>query len=101
MRALYNSAGEPVDFSPALDHGIDMLAPDKEVCEPPRDGANCPRQDTCDNYEEPEEDEEEEQDEEDNDSEDDEDEDNRKRTKKRTNPNRMKTAKIWTKTIPS
>lgn len=92
VRTLYNSSGELVDFSQALDNGIDMLAPDKEVCEPPRDCADCPRQDTCDNYEEPEEDEEpeeeeeqeededqddeeEEQDEEDNDSKEDEDED--------------------------
>lgn len=84
VRTLYNPSGELVDFSQALDNGIDMLAPDNEVCEPPRDCADCPRQDTCDNYEEPEEeeeqeegeeDEEEEQDEEDNDSEEDEDED--------------------------
>ncbi len=60
VRTLYNPAGETIDFSAALDHGIDMLAPDKTVCEPPEDCRHCPQQDTCDNYEEPEEEEEEE-----------------------------------------
>ncbi len=32
------------------------LAPEKTVCEPPRDCRNCPRQHTCENYEEPAED---------------------------------------------
>jgi hypothetical protein len=36
------------------------LAPEKTVCEPPRDCRNCPRQHTCENYEEPAEDDEEE-----------------------------------------
>jgi hypothetical protein len=37
------------------------LAPEKTVCEPPRDCRNCPRQHTCENYEEPAEDDEEEE----------------------------------------
>ncbi len=64
VRTLYNPAGETIDFSAALDHGIDMLAPDKTVCEPPEDCRHCPRQNTCDNYEEPEEEEEQEAEEE-------------------------------------
>jgi hypothetical protein len=36
----------------------DTLAPEKTICEPPRDCRNCRNQDTCENYEEDEEDEE-------------------------------------------
>jgi hypothetical protein len=54
VRTLYNPSGDTIDFSAALEEGIDMLAPDKTVCEPPQDCRNCPTQATCDNYEEPE-----------------------------------------------
>ena len=73
VRNLYDPAGDPLDFSDALDNGIDMLAPDKEVCEPPHDCRHCPKQDSCENYEEPEDDEEEEFEEEENDEVDEED----------------------------
>ena len=58
VRVLYSPENDEVDFSTALDNGTVMLAPDKTVCEPPQDCRACPRQNTCDNYEEPEEEEE-------------------------------------------
>lgn len=33
----------------------DTLAPEKIVCEPPHDCRNCPKQETCDDYEDPDE----------------------------------------------
>jgi len=42
VRTLFNPAGETIDFSAALDHGIDMLAPDKTVCEPPTTADTAP-----------------------------------------------------------
>ncbi len=45
------------------------LAPEKSVCEPPCDCRDCPRQHTCENYEEPEEEEQEEEEEEEQDTE--------------------------------
>ncbi|MGA8090349.1 MAG: hypothetical protein WCA10_23955 [Terracidiphilus sp.] len=69
VRTLYNLAGAPVDpSSTAFDDDAELLAPDKTVCEPPHDCPNCPRQETCDNYQEPDDDDEE-------DSEDEQDED--------------------------
>jgi hypothetical protein len=59
VRTLYNSAEEPLDLSDALDNGAEILAPGKTICEPPQDCRNCPKQNSCPNYEEPEEDEEE------------------------------------------
>ena len=77
VRTLHNHSGEEVDFFEALDNGAEILAPDKEICEPPRDCRNCSRQDSCSRYEEPDEDEEEDEEEteEDDDSEGDEEED--------------------------
>jgi len=56
---VHNVSGEAVDFSEALDNGAEILAPDKTVCEPPNDCRNCPKQNSCRNYEEPEDEEEE------------------------------------------
>ena len=62
IRDLSDASGAPVDLDApaASEPGAEILAPVKEVCEPPSDCRNCPRHNTCDNYEEPEEDEEEE-----------------------------------------
>ena len=51
-----------IDFKPiakaARENGAEILAPDKTVCEPPNDCRNCPKQNSCRNYEEPEDEEE-------------------------------------------
>ena len=57
VRVLYSPENDEVDFSAALDNGTEMLAPDKTICEPPKDCRTCPKQNTCKNYEEPEEEE--------------------------------------------
>ena len=59
VRTLLNPSDEPVDFSQALDDGTEILAPETSVCEPPGDCRNCPRQNTCENYEEDEQEDEE------------------------------------------
>jgi len=74
VRHLYNPSGDEVDFSEALASGIDMLAPDKEICEPPHDCRHCPRQDSCSHYEEPDDDDEEDEENEDSDQDEDEEE---------------------------
>ncbi len=49
---------EPKEAVRACDESTGAaLAPEKAVCEPPRDCRNCPRHDTCENFEEPEEEE--------------------------------------------
>ena len=58
VRVLYSPENDEVDFSAALDNGTEMLAPDKTICEPPKDCRTCPKQNTCNNYEEPDEEEE-------------------------------------------
>ena len=58
VRVLYSPENDEVDFAAALDNGTVMLAPDKTICEPPHDCRTCSKQNTCDNYEEPEEEEE-------------------------------------------
>ena len=70
VRHLYNPSGDGIDFSEALASGIDMLAPDKEICQPPHD---C-RQDSCSHYEEPDDDDEEDEENEDSDQDEDEEE---------------------------
>lgn len=40
-----------------------VLAPEKSVCEPPRDCRDCPRQETCEDYQDPDDEEQPEQDE--------------------------------------
>ena len=75
MRDLSNSSGEPIDLDSqvASEPGVEVLAPDKTVCEPPGDCRNCPRQENCSRYEEPDDDEgedEENEEEENDDSED-------------------------------
>ena len=76
VRNLYDLAGTPIDpSSTAFEDDAEMLAPDKTVCEPPRDCPSCHRQETCDNYVEPDEDDEEELDDNDNDDEEEDTED--------------------------
>jgi hypothetical protein len=41
-----------------------VLAPEESVCEPPHDCRDCPRQETCEDYQDPDEEEEEEEEEE-------------------------------------
>ena len=78
VRTLHSPSDDELDFSSAIDNGIEMLAPDTTVCEPPKDCPNCPRQNTC-LHEEPQaqdadkEDSEEEKDTEDNSEQNDED----------------------------
>jgi hypothetical protein len=51
VRNLYSPSEDELDFSSAIDNGIEMLAPDTTVCEPPEDCRNCPRKNTCLNQE--------------------------------------------------
>ncbi|HMG86549.1 MAG TPA: hypothetical protein VK574_12535 [Terracidiphilus sp.] len=63
VRSLYNLAGAPIDpSSTAFDDDAELLAPDKTVCEPPHDCPNCPRQETCENYQESDDDQQEDSD---------------------------------------
>ena len=77
VRALYTLAGAPIDpSSDPFESETEILAPDKTVCEPPHDCINCPRRDTCENYQESDDDEQDSDDEQDEEeSEDDEDDD--------------------------
>ena len=67
VRELHDLAGAPIDPDalPASQPDPQFLAPGKSTCEPPRDCRNCPRQDSCENYEEPPEEEEDDYEEED------------------------------------
>ena len=55
VRNLYSPSEDELDFSRAIDNGIEMLAPDTTVCEPPKDCPNCPQKLSCENYQEPQE----------------------------------------------
>jgi hypothetical protein len=71
-------AEKPTDMvrSVCCENDGDVLAPEHSVCEPPQDCATCRRQNTCENYQEPEEEEEDsEEDDEENADDDDEDDD--------------------------
>ncbi len=60
VRSLCDLAGKPIDpSSTAFDNDAALLAPDKTVCEPPEDCRDCPRRETCENYQESDDDEEE------------------------------------------
>lgn len=54
VRDVYNPSGESVDpSSQDADEATEILAPDKIICEPPRDCRNCQRRKSCADYQDP------------------------------------------------
>ena len=51
VRNVHSPSGDPLDPASAeAEDGMEILAPDHTVCEPPHDCRSCPKYKTCENY---------------------------------------------------